>query len=111
MNSYWRGGARGEVITVPAFLLGVPLTDREWAREDHLAKKKHEGRPQSDRQKEDDHAQQISFIRWGRPFRSELPLSLLVAGAMDTVLPCGIRHIVFFGIGAAKSLPAKSECA
>jgi hypothetical protein len=53
-----------------------------------------------------------SLVRWwGRPFRSELPLFLLVPGAMDTVLPCGIHHILIFGIGAAKSLPAKSKCA
>jgi len=34
-------------------------------REDHLAKKKHEGRPQSDKQKEDGHAQWISIRREG----------------------------------------------
>ena len=40
--------------------------------EDHLAKKKHEARPQSDKQKEDGHAQRISIRREGAMEASEL---------------------------------------
>ena len=88
-----------EERTVPPFLLGVPLTDREWSREDHLAKKKHEARPQSDKQKEDGHAQRISIRREGGAAPSALNYHFAFWSLVRWTLCCLVGSVIFLSLG------------
>ena len=76
-----------------------PLTDREWSREDHLAKKKHEARPQSDKQKEDGHAQRISIRREGGAAPSALNYHFAFWSLVRWTPCCLVGSVIFLSLG------------